>query len=36
MFETGWIDSSYETIVCLPNKIIIKIETSQDLDAIVR
>lgn len=34
--KQGWIDSSYETIVCLPNKIIIKIETSQDLDAIVR
>lgn len=24
--ETGWIDKSYQSIVCLPNKIIVRIE----------
>jgi len=27
---TGWIDKSYQSIVCLPNKIIVTIEGSKD------
>ncbi|MFA5407485.1 MAG: NusG domain II-containing protein [Bacilli bacterium] len=35
--KQGWISSSLETIVCLPNKIIIKIEaSSNEVDAVVR
>ena len=34
--KQGWIDSSFETIVCLPNKIVIKIETKEDMDTIVK
>lgn len=35
--KQGFISSSLETIVCLPNKVIIKIESSNDeLDAVVR
>lgn len=25
--ETGWIDKQYQNIVCLPNKILVKIES---------
>ena len=32
----GFISETYETIVCLPNKIIIKIEANEELDAVVR
>ena len=31
--KQGYISESYETIVCLPNKIIIKITSNNDLDA---
>jgi hypothetical protein len=35
--KQGFISSSLETIVCLPNKVVIKIESSNDeLDAVVR
>lgn len=36
--DTGWIVNSYQMIVCLPNKIIVTIETNekQDIDLIVR
>ncbi len=35
--KQGWISSSYEVIVCLPNKILIKIESNQnEFDAVVR
>ena len=36
--KQGFIDKSYETIVCLPNKIVIKIVSSSDddLDTILR
>lgn len=34
--KQGYISKSYESIICLPNKIVIKIEDSSDLDAIVR
>jgi hypothetical protein len=34
--KQGWIESSYETIICLPNKIVIKIDTIEDIDAIVK
>ncbi len=29
----GYISKSYESIICLPNKIVIKIEDSEELDA---
>lgn len=32
----GWIDSSVQTIVCLPNKIVIQIEDDDELDGVVR
>jgi len=33
----GWIDSSYEVIVCLPNKIVVKIEEQKEkIDTVVR
>ena len=33
----GYISASYETIVCLPNKVTIKIESADDpLDAVVK
>lgn len=32
----GWIEKSYETIVCLPNKIIIKIEDKKEIDTVVK
>ena len=33
----GYINSTYETIVCLPNRITIKIESSEnDLDTVVK
>ena len=28
--DTGWIDKAYESIVCLPNNIILTLEGSQD------
>ena len=31
----GYIKESYESIICLPNKIIIKIEAKSELDAMV-
>lgn len=34
--KQGFIDSSFEPIVCLPNKIIIKLENKTDLDTIVK
>lgn len=33
--KQGYISNSYESIVCLPNKVVIKIEDSESLDAIV-
>lgn len=27
--ETGWIEKSYQTIVCLPNKIVVRIENDR-------
>lgn len=34
--KQGWIEKSYETIVCLPNEIIIKIENNSDIDTVVK
>ncbi|HHT38377.1 MAG TPA: NusG domain II-containing protein [Mollicutes bacterium] len=35
--KQGWVTSSLETIVCLPNKVIIKIGSSkEEIDAVVR
>lgn len=33
--KQGYISKSYETIVCLPNKIVIKIEDEEKLDGVV-
>lgn len=30
--DTGWIDTNYQSIVCLPNKIIVTIEGGKDAD----
>lgn len=32
----GWIDDSYEVLVCLPNKVVIKIEDEKEIDTVVR
>ncbi len=34
--KQGYITSSFETIVCLPNKIVIEIVSKTDLDTIVK
>ena len=34
--KQGWISSSYESIICLPNKIVVKIEATSEIDAIVK
>lgn len=35
--KQGWVTSSLESIVCLPNKVIIKIEgASENVDAVIR
>ncbi len=34
--KQGYIKEAYEMIVCLPNKIIIRIENTSDIDAVVR
>ena len=34
--KQGYISKSYESIVCLPNKIFIKLEDDSSLDAIVK
>ena len=34
--KQGWIENSYEVIVCLPNKIIIKIEDKDEIDTVVK
>lgn len=34
--KQGWIKNSYESIVCLPNKVVIKIETKEEIDAIAK
>jgi hypothetical protein len=33
--KQGFISESYETIVCLPNEVIIKIVTKNDLDTVI-
>ena len=33
--KQGFISSSYETIVCLPNKIVIKIESEDSIDTVI-
>lgn len=30
--ETGWIKNSYETIICLPNKLVVSLENSESLE----
>lgn len=33
--KSGYISKSYETIVCLPNKIVIKIDAVSELDTVI-
>lgn len=33
--KQGYISKSYETIVCLPNKIVVKVDNISDIDAVV-
>ncbi len=33
--KQGWIKNSYESIICLPNKIVITIEAETNLDALI-
>lgn len=32
----GWVSTTYESIVCLPNKIVIQITSDESLDAVVK
>lgn len=32
----GWIDEAYEVLVCLPNKVVIKIEDNEEIDTVVK
>lgn len=34
--KQGYISKSYESIVCLPNKIVIKIEDNEQLDTVIK
>ena len=34
--KQGWIEKTYESIICLPNKIVVEIEAENDIDAVVR
>lgn len=34
--KKGYISKGYESVICLPNKVIIKIENSSEIDAIAR
>lgn len=34
--KQGWIKETYETIVCLPNKVVIEIEAADDVDAVIK
>lgn len=34
--KQGYIDSSYEVLVCLPNKVVIKIEDDKKIDTVVK
>lgn len=34
--KQGYISKSYETIVCLPNKIVVKIDNISDIDTVVK
>lgn len=34
--KMGFIDKSYQSLICLPNKIVIKINSIDELDAVVR
>ena len=34
--KQGYISKSYETIVCLPNKIVIEIDSKKEIDTVVK
>lgn len=33
--KTGWISEAYQTIICLPNKIVIEINKKNEIDTII-
>ena len=34
--KQGYISKSYEVLVCLPNKVVVKLESDQEIDTIVK
>lgn len=34
--KQGYISKSYESIICLPNKIVVKIDTESELDTVIK
>ena len=34
--KQGWIENSYEVIVCLPNKVVVKIQDQEEIDTVVK
>lgn len=34
--KQGWIENSYDVIVCLPNKVVVKIEDQEEIDTVVK
>ena len=34
--KQGYISKSYETIICLPNKIVIEIDSNKEIDTVVK
>lgn len=32
----GWVEETYEVLVCLPNKVVIKIEDNEEIDTVVK
>lgn len=34
--KQGWIENSYEVLVCLPNKVVVKIQDKEEIDTVVK
>lgn len=34
--QQGWVENSYDIIVCLPNKVVIKIQDQEEIDTVVK